>query len=280
MIKLPLSLAALALSCLAHANTPEFIHLGASQGAQLFLTQGPLNSRIGNAVAVRVLGHFNQSKLAFSKLILIACDDSWVSTEANTVYNKMEVFDPREMLKHTQENEERIPITPISFDNTNRSPLEYEKFLKGKGKSLCKGAKKEPRNIHIPIASSHRNGTGMTHSIVTGTSEIIGRKIRIWTRASNYRDTPYIDDNGDPILVNSEPISRKELTEEHSMSRISVDCDGRTMGTIDVIIYKSGEVIESTNSAKDNDIRYLSMVPNTIGEAILEGICLLYRPSK
>lgn len=261
------------------AQTPTFLDLGLHGNFRIFVPTGTANSRVGNAVLVRPLLIGQGRAISYSPQLLVACNGSWISSAIQTSYKFDGTPTALELFKIAKEKEESLPLEEVSFQPIEETQLFYAKPIARQASALCKTAGKEPRNTLIPIAeASKKNDTGLSTAVVLGTSTKIGQTVDVWSRATTFRLVPVILNDGTTWTIDGEIQKNKEPTGTYSMERTAVHCKERTIGAYDTADYEEKGVTPKTRSVPREKLALSSVIPGSVGEGLLEAVCILYGP--
>ena len=262
----------------AKIDSSGFLDLGIVRENHLFLPLGPTTYRVGGGVFVRVVTYTKVHNIATVVSLLLACDGSWISGAL-----RLDPFPARTeisltaILQDAIAREESLPLEPIFLEQSSKSQLFFGKILTRQAATICESAAPEPRNQLIPVALTVADGdTGESFALVTGTTSRNGQTIDIWTRISQYKEAPFVDPEGKPIKSSGESLRFKEVTGVHTLVRRAFDCKARTTAAFEVFDYTATGKVSRSESESRETLRLTSVVPGSVGEALMDMACSLY----
>lgn len=270
-------LSLVALPLLAGAQTATKIHSQA--GSDYYLAGPPDLVRVGSAVMAKIYDFERDYGHLTSSRVLVACDGSWISTmflHSFDLGNEKDNILAR--ISRLRGNESSLDRVPIEQTSIAASGVPVARALFNRAKSLCASANREPRNFLIPVAaSSDKSAEPRTDSIVTGTASRDGSEVDVWIRKTEYKKTARTRLDGTPILRNGSPLYDFEANGNYTLARTAYDCRARRMGFYELSHYKDGADRPESVSSDRTRLKFSSVVPNSVGETLLDWVCQLYR---
>jgi hypothetical protein len=116
-----------------------------------------------------------------------------------------------------------------------------------------------------------------TVSVVTGTAVRNAGLLELWFRFDEIRKTQKRNPDGTPIMFMNTMLYDRELTGKYSMARYLIDCKRGLLGALQYIEYMPDGKVKSSFSNDRSKAQLDPVVPDSIGENILEWGCLLYK---
>ncbi|MFZ6638417.1 hypothetical protein ACO0LL_01685 [Undibacterium sp. TC4M20W] len=169
---------------------------------------------------------------------------------------------------------DKVDLTPISASTLSVAPVLAKRSVQ-----LCKTTGKEPRNFVIPIAESNEKGSNYTSfGILLGTANRMGDTVDIWVRQTEYTKQVIIDQDGKPLEFNNVVQTKKVVTGKYTLAREIVDCHARKIGIYEVSEYDGVNGAPKSWSTPRNQLSLSSVIPDSVGETIVEATCAIYGP--
>jgi hypothetical protein len=258
------------------AQSPIETRILGEGGWEIFVGDSRSNFKIGSAVAVRLYSVANYA--ALSERTLVACDGSWIS---NSFYFNVHSVEgtSREKIAAMRSDETQDTTSSISRLHPSESKKAATRGLISRLKQLCTTAGAEPKNVLIPIATTgvESDTTYETLSLVSGTAVRNGGLLEIWVRTNEISKTQQMGPDGKPIIVDGLTIHHRQLTGKHNMTRYQIDCRNNSLDTLQDIEYAPGGKVNRSFSVDRKNVRLNPVVPNSVGEGVVEWACLLYK---
>ena len=239
----------------------------APDGTILTIPDAQEAQRVGNAVMFKV--EWNRGlRLQGKKLILLACDGSWISIIDSSLTIKGELvfnFSDNVLL-------DKIVMSPISA-----APVSGAAILAKRAGQLCKTKRNEPRNFLVPVAESNDKESDYTSfGIVLGTASRKGDIVELWIRQTSYTIRPMLGQDGKPLEINNIVQTQKVATGKYIMVREIFDCRGRKLGVYETSEYSGINSTPKLWSMPANQIKLTNVIPNSIGDALVDTVCAIY----
>jgi hypothetical protein len=195
----------------------------------------------------------------YESQFLLACDGTWVSTTFNF-------------------GEDNIAPDAIFQTTVSTSEINLIDQIARRAPSLCKSAGREPKNVFIPIAQSgEEDEKSSTTSLITGTSgSPESGIIDVWLRVTEYKKVELKDPDGKPRTIMGKVFKFREATGKYTLQRSAYDCRSRRTGTYEFSTYAAGKVTPERISIPREKLRFSSVAPGTVGETLLNWVCLVY----
>jgi hypothetical protein len=263
----------------ANAQASLFIELGTLGEERVAVTGPQFAMRVGNGVLLRSFSWKTGATFANSARLLASCRGQWLSDQFDHDMHEARIgWKPPAWQKEAREREVEVLSIPIELKSWAASDLDLAIPLRPKIEAVCKSASAEPRNVFLPVSSSvpDKSGVSRVSAIVTGT---VARKeglVAVWLRTSEFL-WETIKVNNVAFVVDGVEQKRRVANGNYDMRRVSFDCKARQIGTHQMVSYKS----EGTNTSDILQGRLFSMsdvTPNSVGEAELDAVCMLYGP--
>jgi hypothetical protein len=239
------------------------------------LSSASSNVRLGNAVLIRVMSLSDSFGVAMQ--VMVGCDGSWMTRPFQlTILPRAEAtFQILE--RKAKAGDDPVPLDVVDIHPTSESEAVYAKGVARHAAELCKTASKEVRNVLVPVGRSQADASGLQTSValVSGTAEKRGGRLDIWVRHSLFKEEPSRGPGGAQIFLDGTPQTSRVLTGSYAMLRHSLDCTQRTSRVYEMAEYTAGIATPKTQSMS-RDGASNSVIPNSIGEAILDSACKLY----
>lgn len=267
----------IALSCLnfggqsfAQSAPREFASIGETR----YAISPASVSRVGAAVLVRVLSM--SGEFGTAQQVLVACDGSWISDSIQLSVSFGDSTTFASVDRKARDDDDPVPLGIVEFYSASSTEQLFAKPLLKHASDLCRTGGKEPRNLLIPVAQSGATlDAGDVVALVTGTAEREGARVDIWTRFSQFKREPMLDREGNPFVFNGVTQKKKVATGAYTLQRYTFDCTRRTMRAYESAEYKIGTATPRTESVP-RDGRMSPVIPNSVGEAVLDASCKLY----
>lgn len=244
-------------------------------------TTGANAERVGNAVLVRVLTYDKNRNpifnIGYSSRYLAACDGSWIAGPIQTAFHEGN-WSAERFEADAREKEDAVPLYEIEFQRWSDTTLHFASALKPHLVSICRSAKVEPRNVHIPVASYRDDGKtpGATISVLTGTASRKGSVIDVWIRVSDTKTIPVLGRDNQPLVIAGKEQTQRESIGSYTLQRTAFDCREREIGISQATDYnENGNAIDSRSTARET-LKLSSTVPNSVGEGQLDAVCSIY----
>jgi hypothetical protein len=266
------------LVCIAPLSTyaqSAPIRIGTSEGDEFYIADSGVNHRIGSAVSVRMF--LVNANLQIAQRVIITCDGKTVS---NPYYWSVfrESGSTQEILRLLRQKETQDTSSTIDFRPSSESDVPHISTIVARVKQLCASATSEPRNVLIPVTKrTPRDELFRVYSLVSGTAQRVRNSIEIWVKSEEYRRIMARSPDGVVLEHQGKPIYNSQLTGKNSMDRWAVNCSDRTMGNLAFTEYDESGKITKSDSISREQISLRPVVPDSIGESLLEVTCLLYR---
>ncbi len=258
------------------AQSPTETRILSDGDWEIFVGDSGSNFKIGSAVAVR---SYTVSRYSdWSERTLVACDGSWISDSFYFNVHSVEGTS-REKIAAMRRDETQDTTSSISRLHPSESKKPATRGLISRLKQLCTTAGAEPKNVLIPIATTgvESDTTYETLSLVSGTAVRNGGLLEIWVRTNEISKTERKDPDGKVIIVRGVTLYDRQLTGKHNMTRYQVDCRNNSLGALQDIEYAPGGKVNRSFSVERKNVRLDPVVPNSVGEGVVEWACLLYK---
>jgi hypothetical protein len=263
----------------AVAQGSTFVDLGVVDGYRISVTGGSLSMRIGNGVLMRYFSWKQGDAFASSERFIASCRGQWLSSAFDgDFHDGVAGWTPTTWNSQAKSRETQIHPFAVSLDSWAQSDLGFAPALRPKVDGICRSASAEPRNFFVPVSASVADKNDMVRisAIVTGTAVRKDHIVDVWLRSTEFKLDPMMLD-GKPLIVGGKEQKVRTATGNYSMSRAAYDCKNRTMGTYQIVTYlKDGS--NSTDSVPREKLRFSDVTPNSVGEAELDAVCMLYGP--
>jgi hypothetical protein len=140
---------------------------------------------------------------------------------------------------------------------------------------LCSLATREPRNKFIFITTTDEPTE--THALVTGSVSRSKSRITAWFQSNPYTVIPEKNPDGTPkMLLGSIPDERVEIGKERTLNRRRFDCRERSSDLLQTIKYSRTGTPFDSNDYSHLPETFTAVVPNSVGEAMLDFLCDVY----
>lgn len=263
----------------ANAQAGSFVEL-VTQGEERLAVTGPaLSMRIGNGVLLRGFSWKVSGSLATSGRLLASCRGLWISDFFDgDVHEAKGRWDLALWQRDARGREVEILSFPIGLGSWATSELTISTPLRSKIEGICRSSSAEPRNLYLPVSSAvpDKSGVIRVSAIVTGTAVRKENVIDVWLRTTEFV-TETIKVNNEPFIVDGVEQKRRVANGNYEMKRSTYDCKNRQIGASQVVYYKS-DGTNSTDSIDRTRLRLSDVTPNSVGEAELDAVCMLYGP--
>lgn len=263
----------------ANAQVGAFVELTAQGEERLAVTGPALSMRIGNGVLLRGFSWKPNGSWAISGRLLASCRGLWLSEFFDgDIHEAKGRWDLPLWQREARGREVEILSSPIGFRSWAASELAVALPLRSKIDGICKSASAEPRNSYLPVSSATPDKSGVIRvtAIVTGTAVRKENIVDAWLRTTEFI-TEAVKLNDEPFVIEGVEQKRRVPNGNYQMQRAMYDCKNRQLGVYQVVYYKS----DGTNSSESIDrqkMRLSDATPNSVGEAELDAVCMLYGP--
>lgn len=268
------------ISCLSGALKAEqsaFIPIEKIGRFEMAISSGASNIRLGNMVMVRVAGRDTKVRLNSVTTVLASCDGKWISSPVTEFIFFATKPEFEEHFKRAREFEDEFPTSSVHFDEVRESSLVYAKSISKLAFSLCATARREPKNILVPITGVvNEDASGANVFLMSGTSERKGAVINVWTKNRDFETVPDSTENvGASTDSENVPMVRK-ATGSSFMKRASYNCRDRTYATIETASFAAIDSIPERTLVPRDKVVYEAPLPGSVGELVIEAICRIY----
>ena len=252
-----------------------------ADGTRVALPSRTYIQRVGNAALVRILQtSSDKENWQFNNWeeVLVSCDGSWMSGKIRSAYDLKQSDKPLswraiESIAAT----ETVPLDSVSLEPISAVPLDYAPLLQRRAAELCKTAGSEPRNYVVPFGSGKgTESTQQSAALLLGTAEKRGGRIDLWTRWTDFRKEPWLGPDGNQMEINGVKQFTKVPTGSYRLTRYLVDCADRSIRGYTEVSYQSSGATPVTQEVERLG-KMSSVVPDSIGESMLDMTCRLYR---
>jgi hypothetical protein len=233
--------------------------------------------RVGNGVIFWIINSNNDYTDADK--IFSSCDgkiisyafDSAISADENLSTRLTEIYS---QIK-TENFSQRTSTT--SFINFEDIEIYYKEFIKKNIKDICSKAKPEKRGEQIPISDTvwSNDNTKTITSFLPGTFKRNGNQVEGWFRSYDILRKEHRKPDGSvQYLYNGKPFYLNLIKDKsYSMIKWSFDCKSDKSSINQLIKYNASGDVTNSNTFQ---IDFTDIVPNSVGEGILNNICKIY----
>ena len=273
------------ISCISgslKAEQSASIPIGMIGPFEAAISSGTSNVRLGNAVMVRIAGR--DPSLGFNRVItvLASCDGKWISNEVTNFnfFGMKPEFE--ELFERAREFEDEFPKTSVHFDEVLESGEAYAKSLAKLAPSLCGTARREPKNLLVPITGvENEDASGSNVFVMTGTSERKGAVINVWTKMRDFETVPYSSENGQSATDSENVPMVRKSTGRSYMELVSYNCRDRTYALLRSATFAATNSLPESEVVPGDQVVYKAPLPGSVGDLKIEAICRIYsRPTK
>lgn len=262
-----------------------FSELSVLGGPRTLVGVGQTNYRVGSGVVVRTVT-VQDDQLWWGRSELYGCEEPWrlspmwisIGGRDDLPTQLTDYIDRSDKDMETEGGDAALAEGRRASEAEPTSAAVHRRL-----RQLCAEAGPEPRNKLVRLSQSARNDRGESHVnyLLTGSAERKGSLISVWMRSVDFKQVPMLGPDGAPLInpQTGKPFERTEAVGPYQLARRTFDCEARTMGVTRIVAYiKPGEKPETTDAPR---LELQSVVPDSVGERMLEVVCKLYgRPKR
>jgi hypothetical protein len=165
----------------------------------------------------------------------------------------------------------------IDFLDFDDSDLSYKSLIKSSIKDICIRAKMEKRGEQIPLSDTawQKDDSKTITAFLPGTFSRGGNVVEGWFKSYEVLRKEYKKSDGSIFYMqNGKPLYLNSIKDKsYVMLRWAYDCKSNKSSISQSTDYNNfGEVLRS----KSYGVNFTDVVPNSVGEAILNSICKIY----
>lgn len=270
---------AVLLSVVNTVSAQSYKFLGVAENVKYYITSDKFSMKLGRGVVTWIISESDSMNIA-SKYF-ISCDGKYISNDSFGFEMSMKETRNERINEISQSiKNSKIPDNGYTtIDDFDSSQLVIKNKIKSALKDVCANATQERKGFLIPFFKSVHNKDGVSY-ITSITSGTISRKsdlVEGWVRVHPVTKQEMRKSNGEAYLDNQgKPIIYDKLKDEsYTMSKFIVNCKEEKYAVLMHTEYDNFGTPKpnSFNTSKPN---FLSAIPNTEGESIIQTFCRVY----
>ena len=148
--------------------------------------------------------------------------------------------------------------------------------LRARAKDLCRLARSSYQDALLPITEGTDQFGTFVDSIVLSARQLPSPRIELWTRTTWYRSEQLRDSLGIPLVADGIQLTQRRPTGQYRLDRRIFDCGARSIATVETASYSPEQPEPTVSRTRDTDARADSVLPGSVGEAMLIAACAVY----
>lgn len=255
-------------------SAKEYLLIGKRDGREYYIRSQEDATKIGKAYLGWI--HWVSEDKVTSLRFLMDCGGSWISNPIEYGLSdnaKDKISGMSEVIKNSKDRFS----SPVIINSWTESSWDFVEFIRPQLKRICSTAR-ERKGIEIPVVETpaSKEGVGRIYSIMSGEFKKTNSYIDGWVIARGVKKELVEGIKG----LDGKPLRiTKEVDDGYQMQKVAVDCVRNRINIYRNLIYDQYGAVDNGKSFNEplRSSDFEEVIPNTVGEAISEMVCRLYK---
>lgn len=257
----------------------DLVLIGKTEEYKFYAGPSEAATRVGKAYLGWI--HVVSDGAVWSHKIMFDCGGQWISDSVD-VQGDLEGKDPVSSMYQATRSKPQLMHDVVQVKNWNESEFGFKDFLKLRVKQLCSSVKeKKGHEVTFAATSFSKKQISRAYSLKSGEFSKANGIIDGWIAIKNYtkelrndaQGNLYRDPQGEPVEFIIDADDGSEL------NKVAINCEGKKIDVYKKVKYDQSGAVDRKKSYdypfRSSDMK--EVVPDSIGAAMLDFICLAYK---